>query len=166
MLSSHTLKQLQGDQYAHDLRNHSDIWSLHKVDRLKHYGLHFAKYVGRLARGSGEPKPVSRTITDAFLISLSAANTLLQDLSIEAFKAQPSPPLGNSLLVLADATGRFADACEKSDHLEEFVSLAKTANRDIAKWILATADEDHIDLVSRVGARRKELAARLFYIAD
>ena len=43
------LLRLQREQYRHDQRNHSDIACLAKSERLKHYGLHFAKYVGRLA---------------------------------------------------------------------------------------------------------------------
>ena len=54
LVSSNDLARLQCEQHSHDLRNHFDIISLHKTDRLKHYGLHFAKYVGRLARESAE----------------------------------------------------------------------------------------------------------------
>ena len=50
------LTRMQKEQYRHDMRNHSEILCLHKTERLKHYGLHFAKYVGRLARESAEPK--------------------------------------------------------------------------------------------------------------
>src|SRR5712691_13401557 len=83
LISSDDFTRLQSEQYAHDMRNHFDIISLHKTDRLKHYGLHFAKYVGRLARESAEMKPVERTLVDTLLVSLSAANTLHQDLSKE-----------------------------------------------------------------------------------
>src|ERR1700748_777589 len=85
LISSADLARLQSEQHKHDLRNHFDIISLHKTDRLKHYGLHFAKYVGRLARESAEAKPIERTLVDAFLVSLSAANTLHQDLSKEVY---------------------------------------------------------------------------------
>jgi len=70
----------QRDQYKHDQRNHFDIISLHKLDRLKHYAMHVAKYAGRIARGDREPKPVSRTFVDTLLVNLSAANTLHQKL--------------------------------------------------------------------------------------
>ena len=166
MLSSEKLRLLQRDQHAHDLRNHFDILSMHKTDRLKHYGLHFAKYVGRLARGSDEPKPIDRTLADAFLVNLSAANTLMQDLGKEELIAHPFGPQVDSLRLFADAAGRFADACEKIDHMEEFTSIAKTANRDITEWLLWVAGERGIDLVQEVVDRRKELAARHFYIAD
>src|ERR1700691_3026520 len=120
MLSSNDLGRLQREQHAHDMRNHFDIISLHKTDRLKHYGLHFAKYVGRLARESAEAKPVERTLVDMLLVSLSAANTLHQDLSREDCLLSRSSDQIDPWRSFADAAGRFADACEKIDHMEEF----------------------------------------------
>ena len=163
--SSHMLRQLQSDQYAHDQRNHFDILCLHKAERLKHYGLHFAKYIGRFARGAAEPKPFERTITDTFLINLSTANTLAQDLSMETFAVhQHSSNWNMFFIAFADAAGRFADACEKLDHLEEGVGIAKTANCDITNWILHAAEDYKLDLEKLIADRRKELAARVFYI--
>lgn len=166
MLSFGQMRLLQQEQYAHDLRNHSDIWSLHRIERLRHYGLHYAKYVGRIARGKADPKPVSRTLTDTFLINLSAANTLHQDFSAEVLASDQFAIEGDPLRVFADAAGRFADACEKHDHLEEFNQLVRTANRDIARWVVAMVDEYQLDLVGNIAARRKELAGKMFYIAD
>ncbi|MBB5666173.1 hypothetical protein GGE68_004403 [Rhizobium leguminosarum] len=155
--------QLQRTQHVHDMRNHFDIVSLHKTERMKHYGLHYAKYVGRLARGSSEPKPVQRTLVDALLVNLSAANTLAQDLSRENLLA----PTGRDLfLIFADASGRFADACEKIDHMEDFVSIARQANKDIACWVLAMTETLSVDLLKEVSVRRRELSERHFYIAD
>jgi hypothetical protein len=165
MLSSVELARLQREQHTHDLRNHFDIISRSKSDRLKHYGLHFAKYVGRLARESAEPKPVDQTLTDAFLVGLSAANTLHQDLSRESFK-EPGNSQIDPLRVIADAAGRFADACEKIDHYEEGRFIALSANHDLLQWTMTTADQRKFDLQAAVGHRRKELAARQFYIED
>src|SRR5205823_4710500 len=81
MLGRDELQRMQREQFRHDERNHKDILCLPKPDRLKHYGLHYAKYVGRLARGSAEGKTDEKTLVDAILVALSAANTLLQDLS-------------------------------------------------------------------------------------
>jgi hypothetical protein len=58
MFAVDDILELQREQFRHDRRNHFDILSLHKNDRLKHYGLHYCKYVGRLARGVDEPKTV------------------------------------------------------------------------------------------------------------
>src|SRR5258708_8222142 len=110
MLSSRDLGTLQREQHAHDMRNHFDIVSLHKTDRMKHYGLHFAKYVGRLARESGETKPVERTLVDTLLVSLSAANTLHQDLSKENYLLSGVTDQVDPWRAFADAAGRFADA--------------------------------------------------------
>lgn len=166
MIGRLELLQMQRDQYVHDLRNHFDILSLHKADRLKHYGLHYAKYVGRLARDSQEPKPVARTVTDAFLVNLSAASTLSQDLSKELRSGMQFQPQGDEFRVLADAVGRFADACEKIDHLEEFLAIALTANGDILNWILAFGAKRDLDLQAAIKSRRKELADRHFFIMD
>jgi hypothetical protein len=146
------------------MRNHFDILSLHKNDRLKHYGLHFAKYVGRLARGGDEPKAVERTLVDATLVCLSAANTLHQDLSKEDFSVSTPLRQVDPLRTLADASGRFADACEKIDHMEEFVPLAKGANRDIMCWLIRESGERNLLLMTEIEKRRKELARRHFFI--
>jgi hypothetical protein len=164
MLSAQELGQMQSDQYAHDMRNHFDILALHKNDRLKHYGLHFAKYVGRMARGRQECKPVERTVIDTLLVALSAANTLYQDLRKENFTGDMLNPGVDRLRFFADAAGRFADACEKIDHMEEFVPIARTANRDILSWIMASAAENELDLKEAALQRRKELSERQFYI--
>ena len=121
-----TMRAHQQAQHEHDLKNHFDILSLSRLDRLKHYGLHFAKYAGRLARGDAEAKSRSETLTDAFLVALSAANALnqaLPDVSDEAADGE-----AHSDLAFTDQAGRFADACEKIDHLEEFRTIALDAN--------------------------------------
>jgi hypothetical protein len=164
MLSAQELGQLQSSQYTHDTRNHFDIIALHKNDRLKHYGLHFSKYVGRLARGRKEQKPIERTMTDTMLVALSAANTLHQDLRGENFSATSGDEGVDSFHFFADAAGRFADACEKIDHMEEFVPLARTANRDILSWVMTAATAKSLDLMEAVAVRRKELSERQFYI--
>ncbi|HEX3497611.1 MAG TPA: hypothetical protein VHT02_10665 [Methylocella sp.] len=166
MLSPEGLLRLQREQFHHDKCNHWDIICLPKPDRLKHYGLHFAKYVGRLARGSAEPKPQKQTLVDALLISLSAANTLHQDLASIRIETTSRPDQIDSLWVFADAAGRFADACEKLDHLEDSFSLARNANIDILHWLITTADDLQFDIVGALCKRRKELAARQFYITD
>ena len=166
MLSSNELPRLQCEQFHHDQRNHFDILCLPKPDRLKHYGLHFAKYVGRLARGTAEPKSQKQTIVDALLISLSAANTLHQDLASIRVETIRRTDQIDPLLVFADAAGRFADACEKLDHLEDSFALARNANIDILHWLITTADELQFDLVGALCERRTELAARQFYVTE
>jgi hypothetical protein len=166
VLAPQDLARLQREQHTHDMRNHFDIASLHKTDRLKHYGLHFAKYVGRLARDASEVKPVERTVVDTFLVSLSTANTLHQDLSKERFDGLPVEYQIDPLRTFADAAGRFADACEKIDHLEDFLTIARQANLDVLRWVLGACCERKFDVVAAIRTRRKELAARHFYIDD
>ena len=157
---------LQQDQFEHDQRNHSDIICLHKNDRLKHYGLHFAKYVGRLARGRNEVISVERTVIDCTLVSLSAANTLHQNLSeLEVLDAETKQKT-KDILSLADAAGRFSDACEKIDHMEEFNGIARTANIDIFRWALQQTVTYQLDLVAEIKTRRKILADRQFFIGS
>ncbi len=162
------LATLQREQFRHDQRNHSDIACLSKPDRLKHYGLHFAKYVGRLARGPQEKIGLDRTVTDTALVCLSAANVLHQRLEVSDVLQRPA---SMSLQIdpmrpLADAAGRFADACEKIDHLEDFLSMAKLANEDVLWWALAIASERKLDILEAIRGRRRELAERQFFVTD
>jgi hypothetical protein len=154
---------LQVSQQRHDHLNHLEILSLHKMERLKHYGLHYCKYAGRIARGIKEPKSLGATLVDATLICLSAANALNQRLWDDcSLPAQP----GADLLAFADAVGRFADACEKLDHLEDFRHIALEANKDIAGWLVAAADAYQVDLPRDIQSRRKALSMRHAYHAE
>lgn len=148
----------QGIQHDHDIKNHFDVISLGRIDRLKHYGLHFAKYSGRLARGTREYKSREETIVDALLVCLSAANALNQALpSLAAVH-------GVDDLDFIDAAGRFADACEKIDHLEEFRELALTANIDIARWLVSAAALKGLDVNLMLDHRRVQLSSRIVYL--
>ena len=153
-----TMRARQQAQHEHDLRNHFDILSLSRLDRLKHYGLHFAKYAGRLARGEAEAKGRSETLTDAFLVALSAANALNQALpDVDGEVPNGKAP---SDLSFTDQAGRFADACEKIDHLEEFRTIALDANVALVEWIMRRAAADGLDLDALVDERRRQLARR------
>lgn len=165
MLSDADMLRLQQDQHRHDHRNHTDILHLSKNDRLKHYGLHFAKYVGRIARGASEQIPYDRTLVDTVLVSLSAANTLHQHLISPATLSKEARQI-DPLRTYADAAGRFADACEKIDHLEEFIPIARKANSDIMSWALQTAEGRMMNIEEALLKRRGELRGRQFYIVD
>lgn len=156
-----SMRAHQQAQYEHDLKNHFDILSLSRLDRLKHYGLHFAKYAGRLARGDAEVKSRSETLTDAFLVALSAANALNQALSDVG--GEPDGGDAPSDLAFTDQAGRFADACEKIDHLEEFRTIALNANAALVEWIVHSAAAASLDLDALVHDRRRQLARRPVY---
>jgi hypothetical protein len=149
----------QKDQYEHDQRNHFDILSLHKQDRLKHYSMHMAKYAGRIARGAREEKPLVRTFVDALLISLSAANTLHQRLTYD-----PMVSTESFLIRLTDAAGQFNDACEKIDHLEPFLDMALSANQKIFNCLLDLAEQEKYQTEALISERRRELSYRPFFI--
>lgn len=159
MYNSDKLLDWQKDQYQHDMRNHFDILSLHKEDRLKHYAMHFAKYAGRIARGAREEKPAERTFVDALLVCLSAANTLHQELSYSAGKSNKS-----FFLRLTDAAGRFNDATEKIDHLEPFLEIARGSNADILDALLDFATEKSLSVEAALASRRLELRQKQFFI--
>ncbi|WP_127142584.1 hypothetical protein [Pelagibacterium montanilacus] len=149
-------KKQQQIQYQHDLSNHFDILAMSRVDRIKHYGLHFAKYAGRFARGNYEKKSESQTLVDAFLVSLSAANALNQLL-------EETLPHSTEFAIFTDYSGRFADACEKIDHLEEFRDHALNANSAIMGWLVAFASIRSVDIVHLAAERRNFLARRAVY---
>ena len=159
MYKSDTVLDWQKDQYEHDMRNHFDIISLHKTDRLKHYAMHFAKYAGRLARGAKEEKPKERTFVDCLLVCLSASNTLHQRLSYVSKGSNDS-----FFLRLTDAAGRFNDAAEKIDHMEPFLEIAQTSNQDIFNALMDFAAQETIDIGHTLQERRAELKERQFYI--
>jgi hypothetical protein len=159
MYNSDLLLDWQKDQYQHDMRNHFDILSLHKEDRLKHYAMHFAKYAGRIARGEKEEKSPERTFVDALLVCLSAANTLHQKLTYNAGRSNES-----FFLRLTDAAGRFNDAAEKIDHLEPFLEIARSSNGDILDALLDFASERAICVESALEHRRSELRQKQFFI--
>jgi phosphopantetheinyl transferase (holo-ACP synthase) len=154
MVDFRTQQQLQ---YQHDIQNHFDVISLARSDRLKHYGLHFAKYAGRFARKEAETKTREQTIVDAMLVCLSAANALNQALSVVEDKQIVQD------LQFTDAAGRFADACEKIDHLEDFRHIALAANSDIATWLVSSALSSQLDLDSKLTERRIQLGSRAVY---
>lgn len=164
IFSPEELLRLQQEQFSHDRRNHSDILCLPRSDRLKHYGLHFAKYVGRLVR-QGEKQPLPRTVVDTALVCLSSANALAQNLSLATMLGEAEGYRVDRLSDLADAAGRYADGCEKIDHLEDFLPLVKQANLDILSWILVVSFETSLNLTPAIKARRKELGERAFFVA-
>ena len=71
-----TLTDLQLRQLSHDKVYHPDIYNLPPQHKLRHYVLHYAKYVGRIVE-AGERNDVDLfklTMIDTFIITLAAAN--------------------------------------------------------------------------------------------
>lgn len=116
-----SLVELQGTQLAHDLRCHSDILNLPTKEKMTHFTLHFAKYVGRMFRMTNDVKLYQRTLVDSMIITLSAANALNINLDT-MIKEYGDPTLKHNNDVLntrlAVLTGEMAKACESLDHIE------------------------------------------------
>ncbi|WP_430262235.1 hypothetical protein [Neorhizobium sp. DAR64862/K0K3] len=162
--TSVSMRDRQRAQHEHDLKNHFDILSLSRQDRLKHYGLHFAKYAGRFARGTSEVKTRRETLVDAFLVVLSAANALNQALAdLEHDSPVAEVPTD---LAFTDHAGRFADACEKIDHLEEFRAIALAANAGLSEWLFCSAAAVGLDLDALIDERRQQLARRQVFAQE
>lgn len=155
------LLEQQRLQFAHDATNHQDIHCLSRADRLKHYGLHFAKYCGRLAR-DGFEQGADKTLADWFLVALSAS-IALQDKLVDLPASRRAEAFEGAFVSLCDASGRFCDACEKIDHLEEFRAIATVANRDIVLLLLGVAAAGERPLDELLRGRRGQLAERAFY---
>lgn len=160
------LKKEQIAQHLHDSRSHADIHTLSRSERLKHYGLHFAKYVGRIARGDADEKPREQTIIDSILICLSAANTLEIDLSKSEFDIQISFSQRDFLSNYANFAGVFCDACEKMDHLENFLPLFSESTKNLCGLILSEVNDIGLDLERSIAERRAALRQRRFYIEE
>ena len=161
MSSMGWLLEEQKKQFKHDSSYHQDIHCLPRSERLKHYGLHFAKYCGRIARVD-ENHSFEKTLTDWFLVALSASNTLQDPFRDHAELLQKQDE-SDELMKFVDATGRFADACEKIDHLEEFRHIAIPANREIIGMLVSIADLKGWSIAELASERRKELSNRAYY---
>jgi hypothetical protein len=175
MALAEKLLALQWNQLNHDERYHKEIVLLPVADRMKHFALHMAKYVGYFAEALelGGSALFERTLIDAFIISLASANTLNLDLG-KALVGEHSAPtesvgkLGLQLAHQADmeaddrdtflkrfarCSGRLAKACESLDHVEShpFRESMLSAVLDLSKLVVAEGALAKLDLVE--GAR-------------
>jgi len=101
---------------------------------------------------------------DAFLVTLSAANALNQILpDVDNVLGSQEAP---SDLAFTDQAGRFADACEKIDHLEDFRTIALDANAALVEWIMSSAVVAGLDLDALIDERRRQLARRPVYASE
>lgn len=157
----------QKDQYAHDKRNHFDILTLSKSDRLKHFALHFAKYAGRLARGeNAAQKTELQTAIDSLLVSLSAANTISQRLETHHNDAKDNRE--EIFRRYVDAMGHFCDAVEKLDHAE-FDNVRKmllVSNQELFSIAVLNCQLHNVDIKDELILRRSFLSERAFFAGD
>ena len=165
---------LQRSQQEHDQANHGDIFTLHAFEKLKHFHVHFSKYVGRMAgvnlntlAGMNQIWP---TVVDTALICLSAANCL----KIKLDELVP-PEVGDELTStqtaqhlftqLAVATGHIAKAIDGHDHMESVNvrTQCQPALVQIMCAVLVHARNTDTDLVAAVEARRQEIRRKKLY---
>jgi hypothetical protein len=171
------LLALQWAQLKHDELCHRDILLLPVADRMKHFALHMAKYVGYVAEAidTSDEQRLERTLVDAFIISLASANTLGLDLGdalarphrarVEGLKAlglelanELGQREGDSIWLLkqfARHSGRLAKACESLDHVESypFREEMRASIVNLFKLVAAAASLRHIDLVEKSKGR-------------
>lgn len=154
-------------QHKHDRRNHFDIVARHKVDRFKHYALHFAKYAGRLARGEEVTgKSIRDTATDSVLVSLSSANTVPQRLA--DVRHTPLNLDATTLKNYIAWTGIYCDAVEKIDHAE-FDGIRESlieANQELFDLALGLLWGQGCEPSLEIARRRDALANRVFFVKD
>jgi len=123
-----------------------------------------AKYVGRMLR-RGESKSLATTSIDSLLVSLSAANTLHQRLSVDI---SLNPNQNDFLEQYASTMGVFCDACEKFDHLEveNVHTMLTESNNELFNFSMVIATNEGVDLEHAIASRRQFLRERAFFIED
>ena len=186
MAAPKNLKELQIAQRTHDQQFHRDVFHLASPERVKHYCLHFAKYVGRIVRETGDEEELKATLQvtliDAMIISLAFSDVLNVDLdeALEAtFGKRAKPGLDGWVSLIdtakkpmdlsevrayafekgATATGELCKVAESLDHIESLDPRSLLTEGLIA-WlalILVSANHLHIDLVASVETRWKEI---------
>lgn len=162
MTTSINLIQLQQRQYLHDKDFHPDILGLSTADRLKHFTLHNAKYAARFAaeEDSEDSKVFLATLTDAFVIILATANTLLQRLELDKMGSSPKE-LSRENMTLSftrrylSQVGKMAKACESIDHLEAFPfrEAITDANLALVKLVWEESSRRNVDLIQAYAKR-------------
>lgn len=179
MADQNQLLDLQWAQLKHDESYHKDIVILPVAQRVKHMALHYAKYTAYFLEAAelGDRARLSKTITDAFIITLATANALNQDLAREIgdrTKSKTLRALGASLVVslprdaadplwlvrqFAHHNGQLAKACESWDHLEPvpFREMMKTCNMALLKAVLAESSAVGLDLSAAYRTRIREI---------
>lgn len=154
-----SLRSLQRRQFQHDRDFHADIVSLPLAQRFRHLAFHQLKYGCQLlaAVRDGDDGLVNRLITDSFIIGLSLANALQQDLAADLSDRAENPR--SSCAVASESekqwvegfilvAGPFAKLGEALDHLEaiDFRSAIAAANREMVAYVIEWAGAQKLDL--------------------
>lgn len=178
------LAELQNEQWIHDRDYHHDVHCLSKLERLNHYVHHYSKYLGRLAHEHDEERQredLTKTIADASIVTLAAANTLDLDLHTEleeTFGVSHETIEGWTDIVdntesdmdisetrewlftrLAIPTGNMADALESLDHLES-VNISEIFDEALIEalsFLMVASHQIDEDIEGLIGDRWREI---------
>lgn len=186
MNAAKALRNLQVRQREHDIRAHQDVYYLPYPNRIKHLTFHVAKYSGRLAQKSISDVEFARTLVDAFIIALSAADVLRIDLS-EALNNQVKVDQHSNLIDfglahrdknskadglqdwyfrrIASVAGYMAKACESLDHMEPipYREVLSEAVTELCLVTIIAAAIRSIDLVTATGERWEIIEAQRIF---
>jgi hypothetical protein len=178
------LLALQWAQLKHDEAYHKDVVILPLAERIKHMALHNAKYTAYFfeAIETGDASRLTKTLVDAFIISLASANTLNQDLgktldeaaadsiadaSASLVASLPRDPEDPLWLVrqFARHSGQLAKICESWDHLEPvpFREGMKACNLALFKVVLAEAGARGLDIEAAYKNRIRVVETRSIF---
>ena len=175
---------LQRAQLQHDERYHRDILLLPVGERMKHFALHFAKYVGYLFESldQGDQDRYKKVIVDSLIIGLASANTL--NVNLGESLDQPREPMPDSVALLGDVLGRelgrpaddriwiikqmarhtarLAKACESLDHVEgyPFRAVMEDSVLNLFKLLLSEAAFQKINISAMSGNRLEEVESK------
>lgn len=116
--------QLSVYQMAHDMTFHPDIYFKSNPDKMSHYALHFAKYMGRV--WDPQIHPITKTMTDTLSILLGVAYALKIDLGQVMYNPVPAASFRE---IYTKATGQVCGAYlaligDRVDHFDTFGSDA------------------------------------------
>lgn len=179
------LLALQWAQLKHDEAYHRDIVILPLAQRIKHMALHNVKYTAYFfeALEAGDEALLSRTLIDAFIISLASANTLNQDLGRELGDAATTASFADAAASLAQSlsrdrddplwlvrqftryNGQLAKICESLDHLEPvaFREGMKACNLALHKVVLAEAGARDLNIEAAYKSRIRVVETRSIF---
>lgn len=186
MTAAKALRNLQARQREHDIRAHQDIYYLPYPARMKHLTFHVAKYSGRLASKSISETELTRTLVDAFIISLAAADVLHLDFSESlnkkvkidqypnlidfglALRDQPNKSEGLSdwyFRKVAYIAGRMAKACESLDHMEPipYREILSESVIELCRVTITAAAIQSINLLASTGERWEIIEAQRIF---
>lgn len=113
------IQQLLMQQDAHDKQFHGDIYYQTTLFKLKHFALHYSKYLSKLVLDECNTKQI---MIDTLLITLSVANTLQCPVyDVDLVKGMVDTYQEPTILKrYARAVGLVTKALDAVDHIERY----------------------------------------------